>query len=117
MNPVDHVRLPLSTTPKHLILILHTSPTVVVIINILVKLRLSHGMPHKVKKQVLLRLGGRVYCGELRRRTKILKGLESDILRVLYLSFSKIGLLPLNLVASTQSPETQCQLKSRENSR
>ena len=47
------------------------SPTEVVIINILVKLRLSHGMPHKVKRPVLLQPGGRVYCGERRKRIEV----------------------------------------------
>ena len=54
MNPVDHVRLPckiqhfgLQLTP------FFHSLTVVVIINILVKLRQFHDMRLKVKKQVL----------------------------------------------------------------
>ena len=71
MNPVDHVRLiyvlcffRVTLMPKGY------SPTEVVIINISVKLRQSHGMRRKVRKQVLLQPGGLVYF-VVRRRQKI----------------------------------------------
>ena len=74
MNPVDHVRVPSTMTYTHLILTVLASLTEVVIINILVKPQLSHAMPRKVKRQVLLQQGGRVYCGERRKRTRYLGG-------------------------------------------
>ena len=56
---------------KPTLICLH-SLTEVVIINILVKPRLFHDMRHKGRKQVLLRLGGQVYYGVLKRqRTRL----------------------------------------------
>ena len=68
MNPVDHVRFPPIIECATIILTLLYSLTEVVIINILVKPRPFHGMQHKVKKQVLLQLGGRDYYGARRRQ-------------------------------------------------
>ena len=61
MNPVDHVSFPTHITFANRFLTFVASLTEVVIINISVKRRRSHGMPRKVKKQVSLQLGGRVY--------------------------------------------------------
>ena len=89
MNPVDHVRLPCIIHYFELKLIppFH-SLTEVVIINILVKLRQFHGMRLKVKKQVLLQLGGLVYFGARRRRriSRISGVLDSTIQRVVCLA-------------------------------
>ena len=68
MNPVDHVRLPFIVEIETVMLTLPFSLTEVVIINILVKPRPSHGMQHKVKKQVLLQRGGLGYYGGRRRQ-------------------------------------------------
>ena len=90
MNPVDHVRLPciilhfeMELTP------FFYSLTEVVIINILVKLRQSHDMRLKVKKQVLLQLGELVYF-VARRRRRI-----SRISGVLYSAIQRLVCLTL----------------------
>jgi len=68
MNPVDHVRFTLNTNLMNTVLtLLLSSLTEVVTINISVKLQRSHGMRHKVKKQVSLQRGGLVYYEERRR--------------------------------------------------
>ena len=73
MNPVDHVNsFGLDVPLEQGWLTIHSySLMVVVIINISVKHRQSHGMPHKDRKQVLLPRGGLVYYAVLKRlRTK-----------------------------------------------
>lgn len=67
MNPVDHVRLSFTIDSAIPILTRSSSLTEVVTINISVKLRPSHDMPRKVKRQVSLQLGGQGYCVGLRK--------------------------------------------------
>ena len=69
MNPVDHVSTSSSPNPDRRILSFpFQSLTVVVTINILVKLRLYHDMLHKVKRLVLLPPGELVCCVVPRRQ-------------------------------------------------
>ena len=71
MNPVDHVRFSFTTGSAIPILTLSSSLTEVVTINISVKLRPSHDMPRKVKRQVSLQPGGQgCYVGLKRPRIK-----------------------------------------------
>ena len=70
MNPVDHVRIPSIIGSAKIMLTFLSSLTEVVIINILVKPRPSHGTQHKVKRQVSLQLGG-PDCLEVLKRQKI----------------------------------------------
>ena len=89
MNPVDHVRIPYTTESAHPILILLSSLTEVVTINILVKLRPSPDMPRKVKRQVSLQLGGQDYSGAPRRqKIETVRRFEPKILPMMC-SFSK----------------------------
>lgn len=67
MNPVDHVRLSFTIDCAIPNLIRSSSLTEAVTINILVKLRPSHDMLRKVKKQVSLQLGGQGCCVGLKK--------------------------------------------------
>ena len=70
MNPVDHVSISQPLVIKGCATDGGVSLTVVVIINISVKPRPSHGMLHKVKRRVSLLLGELV-CYVVRRRQRI----------------------------------------------
>ena len=78
MNPVDHVSVPSIPRSAKSILTLLSSLTEVVTINILVKLRLFHGMPRKVKRRVSLQLGGQVYLEALKRSKISLVGVQNQ---------------------------------------
>ena len=80
MNPVDHVRIPFPNTSADPVLTLLASLTEVVIINILVKRRRSHGMPRKVKRPVSLQPGGRVYFEARKRQKTSVRGHETRTL-------------------------------------
>lgn len=68
MNPVDHVSTHPDSIPGCRVLsFCFQSLTVVVIINILVKLPPYHDLLRKVKRLVSLPLGELVYCVVLRR--------------------------------------------------
>ena len=69
MNPVDHVRCPESTL-VNVRLTTFSSLTVVVIINISVKLQLSRGTQRRVKRRVSSQLG-ELGCYVVHRRRKI----------------------------------------------
>jgi hypothetical protein len=80
MNPVDHVRHTIRGTQLFRLLT-RRSLTVVVTINISVKLRPFLATLHKVKRLVSLLLGGRVYSVEHRRRRIERRGIEDSFLR------------------------------------
>lgn len=80
MNPVDHVSRPYSDEPfgQALTQVLF-SPTVVVIINILVKLLRSQDMRRKDRKLVSSQRGGQVFLGVHKRRRIRIEGKRFDM--------------------------------------
>ena len=90
MNPVDHVRGPEGILINARLTVFY-SLTVVVIISILVKLRLSRGTQRRVKRRVSSQLG-ELGCYVVHRRQRI-KTLHraSEQVDILYFGCSILG--------------------------